>query len=135
MPIVSFQVPRPTRCAPARRARAQRAFVLTRALLWAGAACAIAPTARAQPCPTRHACDDQLPATAETARGIALGTGLRASAISTSALAYSPAALALGNLYHIEANVEYLSGLNTVALGGAAVDSSTSKLGAGIAIR
>ena len=39
---------------------------------------------------------------------LALGHGSRASAISTSALVYSPAALALGNLYHIEGNVDYL---------------------------
>ena len=135
MAIVSLQAPWPMRRAPERRARAQRARVLGRALFCAGLATVIASAASAQPCPTRDACDDQLPAAAETARGLALGTGLRASAISTSALAYTPAALALGNLYHIEANVDYMSALNTVALGGAAVDSSTSKLGAGISLR
>ena len=71
----------------------------------------------------------------ETPRGLALGTGVRAAAVSTSALAYSPAALALGNLYHIEANLDYMAALDTVALGAAAVDSSTSKVGAGIALR
>jgi hypothetical protein len=71
----------------------------------------------------------------ETARGLSLGTGARASAISTSALAYSPAALALGNLYHIEGNVDYLAGNDTVALGGMVVDSSTSKVAAGIGFR
>lgn len=71
----------------------------------------------------------------ESARGIGLGTGVRASSISTSSLAYSPAALSLGNLYHVEGSVDYLGGLNTVALGGAVVDSSTSKLGAGLALR
>jgi hypothetical protein len=72
---------------------------------------------------------------AESARGIALGTGSRASAISTSALVYSPAALALGNLYHIEGNLDYLSDLHAVALGAAVVDSSTSRVGAGIGLR
>jgi hypothetical protein len=86
-------------------------------------ACRVAP----ESCPKAAA--------AETPRGLALGTGLRASSVSTSALAYSPAALALGNLYHIEGNVDYLAALNTVALGAAAVDSSTSKIGAGIALR
>lgn len=73
--------------------------------------------------------------TAESARGLGLGTGVRASAISTSALMYSPAALSLGNLYHIEGNVDYLSDLHAVALGAAVVDSNTSKVGAGVALR
>ena len=72
---------------------------------------------------------------AETPRGLALGTGVRASAISTSALVYSPAALALGNLYHIEGNLDYMSDLRAVALGAAVVDSSTSRVGAGIGLR
>src|SRR6476620_4800205 len=59
---------------------------------------------------------------AETPRGIALGTGMRAAALSASALAYSPAALAFGHLYHIEGNVDYLGGYDTVALGGAVTD-------------
>lgn len=79
--------------------------------------------------------DCPAPMAVETARGLALGTGMRAAAISTSALAYSPAGLALGNLYHIEANLDYLGGLDTVALGGAVTDSSTSKLTAGISLR
>jgi hypothetical protein len=72
---------------------------------------------------------------AETARGLALGTGMRAAAISTSALAYSPGALSLGNLYHVEGNVDYMSSVKTAALGAAVVDSSTSKLGAGVGLR
>jgi len=48
---------------------------------------------------------------------------------------YSPGAVAVGNLYHIEGMIDYLGNFNTVALGGAVVDSSTSKLGAGLAIR
>lgn len=72
---------------------------------------------------------------AESARGLALGTGMRASAMSTSALAYNPAALVLGRVYHIEGLVDYMADLKTVALGGAVVDSSTSRLAAGFALR
>lgn len=72
---------------------------------------------------------------AETARGLALGTGSRASSISTSALAYNPAALVVGRLYHIEAAVDYMPEFDAVALGGAVVDSATAKIGAGFALR
>jgi hypothetical protein len=94
-------------------------------------------SAAAQPCgdPDEGFCTNDPPIAAETARGIALGTGVRASSVSTSALAYSPAALSLGNLYHIEANLDYMTAFETVALGAAAVDSSTSKIGAGIGLR
>jgi len=91
--------------------------------------------ARADDCREIDKVDCPKPVAAETARGLGLGTGVRASAISTSALAYSPGALSLGNLYHIEGNVDYMSELKTVALGAAVVDSSTSKLGAGVGLR
>lgn len=71
----------------------------------------------------------------ESARGLGLGAGVRATGVSTSALAYSPGALALGNLYHIEGNIDYIGVGDAVALGGAVVDSSTSKLGAGLGLR
>ena len=92
------------RCIHDQRARATRIGCWLAPLLCARRAAAFAPArARTSPVATRRQVDcPQLAAAAETARGIALGTGLRASAISTSALAYSPAALALGNLYHIE---------------------------------
>jgi hypothetical protein len=111
---------------------------LARALLCASllaSAWLAATRASAEDCKgvSKHLCPQ--PVAAESARGLALGTGLRASALSTSALAYSPAALALGNLYHIEGNVDYLAQLKTAALGAAVVDSSTSKLGAGIGLR
>lgn len=125
--------PRPTRAVRSGRSAIGCALLIVSSLV------AVQPRAHAQELrcgdPDSGACDNDWPAAAETARGLALGTGLRASAISTSALAYSPAALALGDLYHIEANIDYLAALNTVALGAAAVDSSTSKIGAGIAIR
>jgi hypothetical protein len=72
---------------------------------------------------------------AESARGLALGTAVRASAISTSALAYNPAALVVGKAYHVEGLVDYMADLKTVALGGAVVDSSTSRLAAGLSLR
>jgi opacity protein-like surface antigen len=76
-----------------------------------------------------------LPMNAESARGLALGTGQRASAMSTSALAYNPAGLVSGKLYHIEGVVDYMPDLKTVALGGAVVDSATSRVGAGLGVR
>ena len=75
------------------------------------------------------------PLNTESARGLALGTGLRATSISTSALAYNPAGLAVGKAYHIEGMVDYMPDMKTVALGGAVVDSSTSRLAAGLSLR
>lgn len=103
------------------------------------AVCALALATRARaddpPCTPliERACPVALHS--DTARGIALGTGARASAASTSALAYNPAALVLGKLYHIEGVVDYSSAYSGVALGAAVVDSSTSKVGAGLAFR
>lgn len=95
-------------------------------VIHASSVCAQAPCNSAD-------CDEA--AATESARGIGLGTGLRATSVSTSALAYSPAGLALGRLYHIEGNVDYIPDANGVALGAGVVDSSTSALGAGIGIR
>lgn len=75
------------------------------------------------------------PLNLESARGLALGTGARASSLSTSALAYNPAALVVGRLYHAEGLVDYMPDMKTVALGGAIVDSSTSRLAAGLSFR
>ncbi len=96
---------------------------------------AFSPTraSAAPPCAQGKGCPVAM--SAETARGLALGTGMRATAISTSALAYNPAGLALGRLYHVEGVVDYIPGLHTVALGGAVVDSSTSRLAAGFGLR
>jgi hypothetical protein len=112
----------------------QRATIalLACALLLAGAARAVADN-NCHGFTDKSQCPPAL--SSETARGLGLGTGVRASAIGTSALSYSPAALSLGNLYHIEGNVDYLSDLHAVALGAAVVDSSTSKVGAGIGLR
>jgi hypothetical protein len=113
---------------------ASYAFALAAASLIATAS--LAATVHAQaPCANIDATSCPLPINAESARGLALGTGLRASGVSTSALAYSPGAIAAGKLYHLEGNVDYLADPSTVALGGAAIDSSTSQVGAGLALR
>lgn len=91
-------------------------------------------TAAAPPCDVAgKSCPQAL--NSESARGLALGTGARATAISTSALAYNPAAMAVGRLYHLEGTVDYMPDRHTVALGGSIVDSSTSRLAAGLSVR
>lgn len=113
------------------------ALILALLVLWTMAALVLAPSiARAGECSgvtDKSDCPQTL--SFESARGVALGTGVRASAVSSSALAYSPGALAMGNLYHIEGNIDYIGVADTVALGGAVIDSSTSKIGAGIGLR
>lgn len=81
----------------------------------------------------RYECQE--PIAAETTRGLATGTGLRSSAISSSALAYNTAALPLGGLYHIEGNLDFQPSNKVFGLGAAVVDSVTSKLAAGISFR
>lgn len=112
-----------------------RALGLFAALLVASTARAVPPCEAPLPDGTPFGKACPLPINSESARGLALGAGLRASGISTSALAYNPAALALGRLYHIEGSVDYMADLKTVALGGAVVDSSTARLAAGLSFR
>jgi hypothetical protein len=96
--------------------------------LWAGEVYAEAPCAEdPRQCPQA--------ASEETARGLALGSGVRASAISTSALAYNTSGLPLGKLYHLEGMFDLQPSKDTIGLGAAVVDSSTSSLAAGISIR
>jgi hypothetical protein len=115
------------------RALVRRAFVLA---LLVAVLVAVPRSARAGECSNVGDKSDCPEAWAyESARGIGAGAGLRSTAVSTSALAYSPAGLALGSLYHVEGNIDYIGSAKTVALGGAVVDSSTSKLGAGIGLR
>lgn len=71
----------------------------------------------------------------ETPRGLAMGSGVRSSASSTSAAAYNAAALPLARLYHIEAGVRYLPGVGRWSLGGTVVDSSTNKFAVGLSFR
>ena len=62
----------------------------------------------------------------DTARGMAMGLGARASAASTSALSYNPANLALGHAYHIETAVGYSPQPGRFGFGGSLVDSFSS---------
>lgn len=71
----------------------------------------------------------------ETGRGLALGSGMRASAISTGALAYNPSSMPFGRLYHMEGSVDYSPNSDMLMLGAAVVDSLTSSLAAGVSTR
>ena len=55
--------------------------------------------------------------------------------MSTSALAYNPAGMVVGKVYHLEGVLDYMPDMKTFALGGAIVDSSTSRLSAGLSLR
>lgn len=71
----------------------------------------------------------------ESVRGVALGTGSRASAVSTQAQAENPANLVGGGVYHLEAFMGYQPTFKRMGYGGAVVDSMTSKLAAGLSAR
>lgn len=71
--------------------------------------------------------------TYETARGIGMGSGARASATGTSALAYNAANMPLAPLYHIETMVGYVPNHNYWTYGGAIADSISNKISAGLA--
>lgn len=71
----------------------------------------------------------------ESTRGMALGTGARASAASTHAQADNASNLVVGPLYHMESFIGYQPSLKRVALGVALVDSMTSRLAAGASAR
>jgi hypothetical protein len=71
----------------------------------------------------------------ETPRGLALGTGVRASAVSTAALAYNQAGMPLSKLYHLEGLVGFAPSTGLWTLGASVVDSNTNNLAAGLAFR
>lgn len=99
--------------------------------LWIGALAALlgsAGTAAAQTDPPEED-------TYETARGMGLGTGARASAIGTSAAAYNAANLGQAQLYHIESDLGFTPGGGGWWVGGAVVDSVSSPLAAGMSFR
>ena len=73
--------------------------------------------------------------TLETTRGIGMGTGARAGAVGTSALAYNPANLTLKKLYHVDAIIGYLPGDKTWSLGTAVADSASNSLALGTSFR
>ena len=71
----------------------------------------------------------------ESARGMALGTGMRAAAASTQAQAENPANLPIGGLYHVESLISYEPQQGRLGWGASAVDSMTSQLAAGLSVR
>lgn len=73
--------------------------------------------------------------TVESVRGMALGSGVRASAASAHALSVHPANLAQGGLYHLSSQVGYNAAQRRTTVGGSVVDSMTSKLAAGLSAR
>lgn len=75
------------------------------------------------------------PTRIESSRGMALGSGVRAASASTQAQAENPANLVLGGLYHIESFFGYDPTFKRISVGGAVVDSMTSRLAAGISAR
>lgn len=72
---------------------------------------------------------------AETPRSGALGSGARASAGSTTALAQNTAALTSSRAYHLESTVAHGFGSGQWSFGAAIVDSMTNKLAAGFGAR
>lgn len=81
---------------------------------------------------------DPLPREAriESARGVSLGTGVRAGSASTQAQADNPANLPLGHLAHIETLFSYQPQLKSFSSGASVVDAMTSsKLAAGLSSR
>ncbi len=76
---------------------------------------------------TTRAQDPDRPADLDTPRGIAMGTGGRASAQAASALAYNPANLSLGGIYHINVFTGYTPGPERWTVGGSIVDSMTNE--------
>ena len=71
----------------------------------------------------------------DTSRGMAMGSGARASAASTAALEYNPANLALSRIYHIETAVGYRPQVQNFSFGGALVDSFSSPVAMGVSYR
>ncbi|MBX3269159.1 MAG: hypothetical protein KF729_02790 [Sandaracinaceae bacterium] len=87
------------------------------------------PTEAGRP---RHA---MLPETMETARGMAMGLGARASATSTSGLAYNPAGLSIGRHYHVESAFVYEPQNARFSSGGALIDSYSGPVNMGVSFR
>lgn len=85
----------------------------------------------------REVVDDSpmLPDTMETARGMAMGLGARASATSTSGLAYNAAGLSIGRHYHIESAVQYEPQEARFATGASLIDSHSGPVNAGVNFR
>lgn len=98
------------------------------------------PVARAQvavPTSAREVVSSgpMLPDSMETARGMAMGLGARASAASISGLAYNPAGMSIGRHYHISSAVSYEPQASRFATGGSLVDSYSGPLNMGVNFR
>lgn len=73
--------------------------------------------------------------TYETGRGIGMGGGGRANAQGTSAVAYNPANISLGRVYHMEANLGYAAGQSAWSTGASVADSVSNRIAAGLSFR
>lgn len=73
--------------------------------------------------------------TYESARGMGMGAGARASAVGTSAVAYNPANMPLAQLYHMESFATYMPQERAWTLGGTVADSVSNKIAAGMSFR
>lgn len=71
----------------------------------------------------------------ETTRGVAMGLGARASAASTSGLAYNAAGMSITRAYHIESVAGYEPGTSRFTIGAALVDSFSAPLAMGVSYR
>lgn len=71
----------------------------------------------------------------ESARGLALGSGMRAASASTQAQAENAANLPVAGLYHMESFFGYQPQAKRYAAGASVVDSATSRLAAGLSAR
>jgi hypothetical protein len=72
--------------------------------------------------------------TLETARTLGLGTGARASAMGTSAVAQNAANLGMAEMYHLESGVGIVPG-GGWWMGGTVMDSVSSRVAAGMSVR
>jgi hypothetical protein len=79
--------------------------------------------------------DPPFPETMETARGMAMGLGARASAMGTSGLAYNAAGLSIGRVYHVDSTVTYEPQAARFGVGGSVVDSHSGPVNAGVNFR
>jgi len=71
----------------------------------------------------------------ETPRGMALGMAGSASGMGSSAIAYNPAALATGRIYHIDTIVGYEGASGGWSVAGTAADSISNRLASGFSFR
>jgi hypothetical protein len=71
----------------------------------------------------------------ESARGMALGTGMRSASASTQAQAENAANLSVASLYHMESFFGYQPQAKRYGAGASVVDSTTSRIAAGLSAR